>query len=370
MRWTGLGAVVWVVACAGSKDERDPIGLPDDTDPATESDPDDPVVTDLTDPSTDDTDASDPVTDEPLDSAGDSERPTDLLPTDATRTDTGRPVTDPVAPTDSEAPTDEEDTDEPEACSCTEFWAPVCVDGVQYVNACFARCEGETRWTNGECELPDTGPTESDLPQPSDPPEDTAAVCTCEGDTGGPVCGADGETYASACRADCEGLEWIPGECTSEPDPGPCGCPTTYEPVCGIDGENWTNACIADCHGMDYVDGPCVRDTSWEPAPDTAGDSGGAGWTSDISDAPVTWSDTDLDTAFVWETGISESWFPGDTAFEQDTSVFGDTSLVVDTGVFRETASPLDSHGFDTAPDSGWDTSGVYDTFDDSASRR
>jgi hypothetical protein len=363
MRLLALGLML-CAACAGVKDDDGDIGLPVNTDPDATDVPTD-APTDRTDAS--DSDTTDAVTDvEPTDS--DSDPDTDVSPTDV------------VAPTDEATdltdaePSDEvtDVTDEPEACTCSSVGTPVCAGGTEYRNACFARCDGATSWTVGVCEVDVTDATDETDSTDADSlsPEDSGCICTDDGS--GDVCGDDGLTYASGCRAECAGRLWIEGPCTSEPDPGPCGCPTDWDPVCGVDGQDWTNACLATCAGMDFVDGACTQDTSWEQPADTSGDTAAA-WTSDVStDDPSDWSDVVEDTSVAWDSGTRDSG-QRDTAPDFDTSTGGDTSMTVDTSMIVDTGAltPDTSVSADSAFDTGISETGLrFDTapFDSGAS--
>lgn len=125
-------------------------------------------------------------------------------------------------------------------CICTLEFAPVCVKGKTYGNACQARCDGykEGDWTVGAC---------AKSPAPSPKP----CICTKEYR---PVC-YEGKTYGNPCMAKCDGVtKWIDGECGKGKK---CGCPKIKAPVCAK-GRTFANSCVAKCFGyLTYTKGAC-----------------------------------------------------------------------------------------------------------------
>lgn len=119
--------------------------------------------------------------------------------------------------------------------------APVCgTDNVTYNNACLAECTAGTPTAyTGACET----------------------NCDSCAEQGGPeVCGMDGITYMNACEARCAPTavnEAVDGGCENAV-PG-CGCSAVVlEPVCAKSSRAYLNACFAECASEVVVSkGPC-----------------------------------------------------------------------------------------------------------------
>ena len=157
----------------------------------------------------------------------------------------------------------EEEPSLPPPCACPEIYQPVCaLDGTtKYANDCFAKCAGITNFTIGECKE-----------QEQQEKEITPSTCTCRSSKRDrPVCGSNGKTYPSQCRAKCDGITSMRrGECTSmknkkrknkkprppqprppQPRPPQCVCIEVYQPVCALDGTTtYSNECKAKCDGV------------------------------------------------------------------------------------------------------------------------
>ena len=79
-------------------------------------------------------------------------------------------------------------------CFGVEEPAPVCADGQEYTNACFARCDGQTDFVPGLCP-----PVEAALPD----------VCKfCDATINKPVC-AGQRQFPSLCLAYCQGVQVV-----------------------------------------------------------------------------------------------------------------------------------------------------------------
>ncbi|MEM7106161.1 MAG: Ig-like domain-containing protein [Bacteroidota bacterium] len=118
------------------------------------------------------------------------------------------------------------------------FYDPVCADGFDFINSCFAVCQGFTEFESGACFSNPVG------------------GCNCPANYD-PVC-ADGVIFANACMALCSGVDdFVPGECIPSGDPGGCLCIEIYDPVCAS-GISFPNACFAQCAGfMTFEFGEC-----------------------------------------------------------------------------------------------------------------
>jgi len=159
-----------------------------------------------------------------------------------------------------------------QVCKCTKELRPWCCDGTDYDNACLARCDGvfaaEYFCQRGRCDAP---------PLESDPTIFLSTqVCTLEID---PIC-CDGIDYANPCFAEKDGGFESPAEDQSECKMGRCedACKCTRElnPIC-CDGKTYGNPCLAECSGVDEpaedqsecelgrCRNACVCDSKYEP---------------------------------------------------------------------------------------------------------
>ncbi|MDP4711011.1 MAG: cohesin domain-containing protein [Saprospiraceae bacterium] len=155
---------------------------------------------------------------------------------------------------------------------CTTVMDPVCgCNGITYVNPCTAEASGVVSYTPGPC----TGKNAC-----YDPAVvlDAASV-TVNATTGvvtyicavsaNPVCGCDGVTYENACVAEASGIATYGlGPCTGCVDPAAADplapCPTTYDPVCGCNGVTYLNACEATKAGvLSTTPGLCAGSSEW-----------------------------------------------------------------------------------------------------------
>ncbi len=70
-------------------------------------------------------------------------------------------------------------------CKCTQYYEPVCGnDGLTYGNPCEASCNGASVQHAGRCNL---------------------MKCKCENQASDAVCGMNGQTYRNECEAQCSG---------------------------------------------------------------------------------------------------------------------------------------------------------------------
>ena len=150
---------------------------------------------------------------------------------------------------------------------CSNNYIPVCgCNDVTYLNSCVAENSGVTEYSIGAC---------SDQAVCFDPNlvinssgtfvDKNSGVITenCE-ETNEPVCGCDGFTYQNSCLAEASGITfYTQGACNNvcvNPDlmDPYANCVNTYEPVCGCNDVTYTNACEAESAGVvSYTPGPC-----------------------------------------------------------------------------------------------------------------
>ena len=166
-------------------------------------------------------------------------------------------------------------SDDDDPAPCPKVIAPVCgINGVTYLNSCYAERDGITEYTEGVCYSDCISPDKIDLD----------AICDTDYD---PVCGCNGVSYINACIAENSGVtKFTPGLC---PEKQTCydplymitsskvivtyhtgvitpNCPADSEPVCGCDGITYQNPCAAETSGItSYTYGPC-SDQCIDPA--------------------------------------------------------------------------------------------------------
>ena len=157
--------------------------------------------------------------------------------------------------------------DDDDLAPCPKVIAPVCgVNGITYLNSCYAERAGITEYTEGVC-YSDCIDYEK---------IDVDAICNTDYD---PVCGCNGVSYINACIAENSGVtKFRPGLC---PEKQTCydplymitsssvvvtyhtgvitpDCPDDSKPVCGCDGITYQNPCAAETSGItSYTYGVC-----------------------------------------------------------------------------------------------------------------
>lgn len=161
------------------------------------------------------------------------------------------------------------------ACSTT-FSAPVCANGITFINKCIAIQNGQNFFSDGACN------EAARAPPPPSTPIDNCDYCVAFGEA--PVCIGGTTEYENYCYAYCMAGEFYVnnGPCTST---GPattdtpvtdgyqtgdgthtyitvsphCECPTTVDEICGSDGNTYMSRCVAECHGIQYYTlGSCL----------------------------------------------------------------------------------------------------------------
>lgn len=192
-----------------------------------------------------------------------------------------------------------------ESCPCNvDMFEPVCADGIDYFNPCYAFCDNQIVYALGKCrdqgivvvEVTTVQTTEEPVTEQEStgapPTTEAADSCFCDLAVYQPVCGT--KTYHSMCFAICANdLSFSSGVCatsvtettatqtytttttrTTVTEGPQCFCDTTYEPVCVNNGVTYQNPCFAACFKeFTYVAGSC-------------GSCGAIEWSNSIEELP------------------------------------------------------------------------------------
>ena len=160
------------------------------------------------------------------------------------------------------------------AADCPDGYDPVCgFNGVTYANACAAEAAGVTDYATGICDFTDVSCYDPGLIVVSSGTSVNQATgvisLVCANDDA-PVCGCDGNEYLNACLAEAAGVRtYVSGGCdaacvdpTAITTTDDCGTATDF--VCGCNGETYINACYAEAAGLqNYTAGPCNGTSTW-----------------------------------------------------------------------------------------------------------
>lgn len=158
--------------------------------------------------------------------------------------------------------------------TCGTVYDPVCgCNGVSYINECFAEAAGVKFWTAGKCPDQDQSCYDSQNVVNSgftDVDPDTGIITqNCPDNSDTSVCGCDGITYASACLAEASGITfYTAGDCGTCVDPWQMSpdtlCAYNYDPVCGCNHVTYLNECLAEAAGVtSFTPGPCMGSSLW-----------------------------------------------------------------------------------------------------------
>ena len=166
--------------------------------------------------------------------------------------------------------------------NCDDNYDPVYgCNGVTYINECVALANGVTEFSSGAYNNGDCYDANYIVTSNGTSVDENGVISLNCPTAYEPVCGCNGITYQNACEAEASGIVfYTSGTCSTscvdadEMDPSAL-CPTVYEPVCGCNGVTYSNSCVAEAAGVvNYTNGVCGASSSWcnEAIPIQCGD--------------------------------------------------------------------------------------------------